>query len=107
MFLLALRGLALGTTVQTTFATALGSVPKPRLARGSALINATRNVVQSIGVAVLATVLASAGQPLVGFENAYRLTFYFSLVAVAVALFLPGWPGRWSGREGLQAATAA
>ena len=80
MFLLALRGLALGTTVQTTFATALGSVPKPRLARGSALINATRNVVQSIGVAVLATVLASAGgQPLIGFENAYRLTFYVSL----------------------------
>jgi EmrB/QacA subfamily drug resistance transporter len=108
MFLLALRGLALGTTVQTTFATALGSVPRPRLARGSALINATRNVVQSIGVAVLATVLASAGgQPLIGFENAYRLTFYVSLLAVAIALFLPGWPGQWSGREGLQAATAA
>ena len=105
MFLLALRGLALGTTVQTTFATALGSVPKPRLARGSALINATRNVVQSIGVAVLATVLASAGgQPLIGFENAYRLTFYVSLLAVAIALFLPGWPGQWSGREGLQSA---
>lgn len=108
MFLLALRGLALGTTVQTTFATALGSVPKLRLARGSALINATRNVVQSIGVAVLATVLASAGgQPLIGFENAYRLTFYVSLLAVAIALFLPGWPGQWSGREGLQGATAA
>lgn len=107
MFLLALRGLALGTTVQTTFATALGSVPKLRLARGSALINATRNVVQSIGVAVLATVLASAGgQPLIGFENAYRLTFYVSLVAVAIALFLPGWPGQWSGREGLQGVPA-
>lgn len=104
MFLMALRGLALGTTVQTTFATALGSVPRPRLARGSALINATRNVVQSIGVAVLATVLASAGrQQLIGFENAYRLTFYVSLLAVAIALFLPGWPGQWSGREGLQA----
>jgi EmrB/QacA subfamily drug resistance transporter len=108
MLLLAMRGLALGTTVQTTFATALGSVPRLRLARGSALINATRNVVQSIGVAILATVLASSGSdPLTGFENAYRLTFYVSLVAVAVALFLPGWPGQWSGREGLQSAAAA
>jgi DHA2 family multidrug resistance protein len=108
MLLMAARGLALGTTVQTTFATALGSVPKRRLARGSALINATRNVVQSIGVAILATVLASArNDPLTGFENAYRLTFYVSLLAVAIALFLPGWPGEWSGREGLQTAAAA
>jgi EmrB/QacA subfamily drug resistance transporter len=105
MFLLALRGLALGTTVQTTFATALGSVPKARLARGSALINATRNVVQSIGVAILATVLVSApGHPLVGFEKAYRLTYYVALLAVAIAVFLPGWPSKWSGREGLQGA---
>jgi DHA2 family multidrug resistance protein len=60
MFLLALRGAALGFTIQTTFATALAAVPRPALARGSSLINGTRFVVQSIGVAVLATVLASS-----------------------------------------------
>jgi DHA2 family multidrug resistance protein len=60
LFLLALRGVALGMTVQTTFATALGAVPKQALARGSSLINGTRFVVQSIGVAILATVLSSS-----------------------------------------------
>jgi DHA2 family multidrug resistance protein len=63
--LLALRGLALGLTIQTTFATALGSVPLRQLPRGSSLINGTRFVVQSLGVAILATVLASALSPAV------------------------------------------
>jgi DHA2 family multidrug resistance protein len=57
-FLLALRGLALGLTVQTTLVAALGTVPKPALPRGSALVNATRRTFQSISVAVLATILS-------------------------------------------------
>ena len=56
---MALRGVALGMTVQTTFATALGAVPRDKVARGSSLINGTRFVIQSIGVAILATVLSS------------------------------------------------
>ncbi|HYF62316.1 MAG TPA: DHA2 family efflux MFS transporter permease subunit [Herpetosiphonaceae bacterium] len=63
MFLLALRGLALGMTVQTTLVTALSVIPLPKLARGSALVNSTRQVVQSIGVALLATILASTVSP--------------------------------------------
>jgi EmrB/QacA subfamily drug resistance transporter len=63
VFLLALRGLALGSTVQTTFVTALSVVPLKQIARGSALTNATRQVVQSLGVAILATVLASTLSP--------------------------------------------
>jgi DHA2 family multidrug resistance protein len=62
-FLLVLRGLAIGSTVQTTFVTALSVVPLPIVARGSSLTNATRQVVQSIGVAILATVLASTLSP--------------------------------------------
>jgi DHA2 family multidrug resistance protein len=62
-FLLALRGLALGLTVQTTMVTALSVVRRGDLARGSSLTNATRLVVQSIGVAVLATLLASTVSP--------------------------------------------
>jgi EmrB/QacA subfamily drug resistance transporter len=63
LLLLALRGLALGLTVQTTLVTALSVVPMKDLARGSSLTNATRNLVQSIGVALLATILASAVSP--------------------------------------------
>jgi len=63
MFLLALRGLAMGATIQTTFVTALSVVPLKQVARGSSLTNATRQVVQAIGVAILATVLVSALSP--------------------------------------------
>lgn len=63
LFLLVLRGLALGMTVQTTMVTALSVVTGPQLPRGSSLVNATRQVVQSIGVAVLATILASTLSP--------------------------------------------
>ena len=63
MFLMALRGFALGCTVQSTFTTALGTVPRMRVARGSSLINSTRYVMQSIGVAILATVLAGHLSP--------------------------------------------
>ena len=60
LVLLALRGLALGLTVQTTLVTALGTVPQRKVSRGSALVNSTRQVVQSLTVAFLATVLASS-----------------------------------------------
>jgi EmrB/QacA subfamily drug resistance transporter len=62
-FLLFIRGIALGLTVQTTMLTALSAVPPTKTARGSALINSTRQVVQAIGVAVLATILASSVTP--------------------------------------------
>ncbi|MBC8162967.1 MAG: DHA2 family efflux MFS transporter permease subunit [Roseiflexaceae bacterium] len=164
LWLFALRGLALGLVVQTTFSTALSNVPPQQLPRGSALINGTRFLVQAIGVAALATILASgisqatrdfqeqaaqfgggdavsAGfglcetpgvdpannlpaaaanapaavqaqlregidracqEQIVGFERAYTVTFYFSLVALALGALLPGWPGKWAGRAAMQ-----
>jgi EmrB/QacA subfamily drug resistance transporter len=157
LFLLTLRGIALGLTVQTTLVTALSVVRRKELARGSSLVNATRLVVQSIGVAVLATVLASTltsdvqslqqqfsqgpdpsngqsvalcepvpiafaggNQPaqqgvlppqvgnllkracqenIAGFERAYKVTFYAALVALLLGIALPGWPGKWAGRQ--------
>lgn len=183
LFLLALRGIALGMTVQTTFTTALGAVPRQNLARGSSLINGTRFVVQSVGVAVLATVLTgslstqtkdlqersqeftssaqsstavasttqahfglcetidpktgkpfpenlppaflaspAAQQPAVkaqlskaidqgcheyvsGFEQTYKLTFYFAALACVLGIFMPGWPGKWAGRAAQQTAS--
>ncbi|HEX3927105.1 MAG TPA: DHA2 family efflux MFS transporter permease subunit [Gemmatimonadales bacterium] len=62
-FLMALRGIALGLTVQSTYTTALGTVDRQRIARGSALINSMRFVVQSLAVALLATILATAQSP--------------------------------------------
>ncbi|HMD90338.1 MAG TPA: MDR family MFS transporter [Anaerolineaceae bacterium] len=63
IFLLSIRGIALGLTAQTTMVTALSVVPPRYLHRGSSLTSATRQVIQSIGVALLATVLASALSP--------------------------------------------
>jgi EmrB/QacA subfamily drug resistance transporter len=63
VILLALRGLAFGLTVQSTFVTALGTVPLPLLPRGSSLVNSTRFVVQAIAVALLATILVSGLSP--------------------------------------------
>lgn len=170
VFLLALRGVAIGLTLQTSYVTALGSVHLDQLPRGSSLLNSTRFVVQAVSVAALATILvsfvssdvkveqqriqasqmtvserfgvcetpgvaaadnlppgakaalaslpapaaleqkariaaglqAACDQSMQGFEAAYRVTFYASLGALALALFLPGWPAKWGGRGSTQ-----
>ena len=63
VFLLALRGLAVGLTLQTSFVAALSSVPLHQLPRGSSLLNSTRFVVQAVSVAALATVFSSSVSP--------------------------------------------
>jgi len=168
VFLLALRGLAVGLTLQTSFVAALSSVPLNNLPRGSSLLNSTRFVVQAVSVAALATVFSSSisadiraqqdklqdsqttasasarfgvcetpgvkmeenlppgvdaslaslsaataataktqilstlkiacAQSVQGFENAYRITFFAAIGALILGAFLPGWPGKWSGR---------
>lgn len=60
VFLLGLRGLAVGLTLQTSFVTALSSIQLNQLPRGSSLLNSTRFVVQAVSVAALATVFSSA-----------------------------------------------
>jgi len=171
VFLLALRGLAIGLTLQTSFVTALSSIHLDVLPRGSSLLNSTRFVVQAVAVATLATILVSFVTPEVkalqeraqgtqaatsttpfgicstpgvppednlppgtstalanlpaqaaqaaeakilatlqvacdqymqGFEAAYRVTLYASLGALLLAVFLPGWPGKWGGRGAMQ-----
>ncbi len=171
VFLLALRGLAIGLTLQTSYVTALSSIHIDQLPRGSSLLNSTRFVVQAISVAALATILVSFLSPAVkaeqdqlqnalgavstsfgvcetpgvkaqdnlppgtsaslaslppqaaldartkilaglqsacsesmqGFDAAYQLTFYASILALLLAAFLPGWPGKWGGRGSTQA----
>ncbi|RPI94189.1 MAG: DHA2 family efflux MFS transporter permease subunit [Chloroflexi bacterium] len=60
LFLLALRGLAFGLTLQTSFVAALSAMSLDELPRGSSLLNSTRFVVQAVSVAALATVVSSA-----------------------------------------------
>jgi MFS family permease len=173
-FLLALRGLAVGLTLQTSYVTALSNIPLNLLPRGSSLLNSTRFVVQAVAVAALATILVSNFSPAVkamqdqmlnstatittpfgicetpgvppeenlppgtpeklaalppgqaqaaqttilaglklacrqsmqGFDDAYSLTFYASIGALLLAIFLPGWPGKWSGRGSTQTPVA-
>ena len=173
VFLLALRGLAVGLTLQTSYVTALSSIHLDILPRGSSLLNSTRFVVQAVSVAALATILVgflsppikaqinqlqeaqpaittpfgvcetpgvtaqdnlppgvsaslaglsaqaaiaakirimsgmnlACDQSMQGFEAAYRLTFYASIGALLLAFFLPGWPGKWAGRQPAQMPT--
>ncbi|HRR08170.1 MAG TPA: MDR family MFS transporter [Rhodothermales bacterium] len=170
MWLLAERGIGIGLTVQATFTAALGVAPLEKVSRASSLINASRNAIQAIAVAILATILVSAVSPKVkniqdqlmhgtpsaqqnetfkggvctempaagsfddpfanpfasglgkkmrdlrkqactenlkGLSDAYRMTFYFSILAFILGLFLPGWPGKWTGRDGIRTPTTA
>ncbi len=63
VILLALRGLAIGLTLQTSYVAALSSIPLDVLPRGSSLMNSTRFVVQAVSVAALATILVSFLSP--------------------------------------------
>jgi DHA2 family multidrug resistance protein len=56
-WLLVVRGLGLGCTMQPTQLTALGAVPARLRTNASSLNNALRNTVQSFGIATLATVV--------------------------------------------------
>jgi DHA2 family multidrug resistance protein len=173
VFLLALRGIAVGLTLQTSFVTSLSSIPLNLLPRGSSLLNSTRFVVQAVAVASMATILvgfltpeikvqvdkaqdanvsstapfgvcetpgvaaqdnlppgatASLGalppqqsqaaktlivmglktacdESMQGFDAAYQLTFFASIVALIMSAFLPGWPGKWGGRGSTQPAS--
>jgi EmrB/QacA subfamily drug resistance transporter len=59
-FLLVLRGIAVGLIIQNSQVAALMDVPSARLNRATPLVQATRQTMQSIGVAVLATILSTA-----------------------------------------------
>jgi DHA2 family multidrug resistance protein len=59
-FLLVVRGVGFGLVIQTTLVAALRDIPGAKTARATSLVNATRQTIQSIGVAALATILTSA-----------------------------------------------
>ncbi len=112
VLLTAVRGVALGLTVQTPFTAALADVPHEALPRATSLVASTRYLVQAFGVAVLATLLGGriAGETpvtLAGLERAYLLTFALAIGGMVLGLMLPGWPGAWRRPAITDAAPAA
>lgn len=59
MIIVAIRGVALGCVLQTTLTVALTGLRPAQLPRASSLLNATRNVFQSFGIAVLGTIITT------------------------------------------------
>jgi DHA2 family multidrug resistance protein len=103
-FVLVLRGLAFGMTIQTTFTTALAVVARERVARASAFVSATRFTIQAVSIAVLSAIVGGGDgtqYAAEGFAAAYTVTLIFSVVACALATRLPGWPGPWGGRAAM------
>jgi len=111
--LLALRGLALACTVQPSVTTALNVVARRDLPRGSSLVNASRQVMQALGIAILSTILSTqmasyfsqAGAQhlspnpnmafIQGFNAAFTFVFVVALIGAVVGFFMPGRPGEW------------
>ncbi|MBE3567155.1 MAG: DHA2 family efflux MFS transporter permease subunit [Thermogemmatispora sp.] len=69
MALAAIRGVALGLTLQTTLTVALTGLKPAQLPRASSLLNATRNVFQSFGIAMLGTIVT---HQLTAYQDAAR-----------------------------------
>lgn len=59
MIIVAIRGVALGCVLQTTLTVALTGLRPAQLPRASSLLNATRNVFQSFGIALLGTIITT------------------------------------------------
>jgi DHA2 family multidrug resistance protein len=106
VLLTAIRGLALGLTVQTPFTAALGDLHHDAVPRGTSLVASTRYLAQAFGVAILATLLASGTGTLNGLARAYWFTFELAVVGLALAFFLPGWPAAWTPSDEAFAADA-
>ena len=98
VLLTAVRGIALGLTVQTPFTAALADVEHDALPRATSLVSSTRYLVQAYGIAALATLLGTkvldGGQvTLEGLHRAYMLTFWLAIIGLGLGMLLPGWPG--------------
>ncbi len=100
---LALRGFALACVFQPTQAAALSVIDRDVLTRASSLLAVMRSVFQSLGVAILGTVLQIRGKPSGGFRGVYAIggyqvaftvAFIAAILGVILAVFLPARPRR-------------
>jgi len=100
---MAIRGFALACVMQPTQAAALSVIERDVLTRASSLLAVMRSVFQSLGVAILGTVLQLRGTPASGFRGVYTIAGYrdaynvalgAAIIGVILAVFLPIKPRR-------------
>ena len=100
---MAIRGFALACVMQPTQAAALSVIERDVLTRASSLLSVMRSVFQSLGVAILGTVLQLRGTPASGFQGAYTIARLSgclqrraraAMIGVVLAIFLPIKPRR-------------
>ena len=100
---MAVRGFALACVMQPTQAAALSVIDRDVLTRASSLLAVMRSVFQSLGVAILGTVLQVRGTPAAGFVGIYTINGYrdayivalgAAMIGVVLAIFLPVKPRR-------------
>jgi hypothetical protein len=84
-----------------------GVNPADNLPPGTAasLAMLTPDAAQAAKTKILAGLQRSCDENMRGFEAAYRITFYASIGALILGLFLPGWPAKWGGRGSTQTPT--
>lgn len=116
LFLTITRGIGVAFVVQNAQVAALADIPRESLNDATPLYSATGQITQSIGVAVLATILSSAvtakfpvpgavgkidptklvtfqSQYVTGLQHAYDAALIITIAAGLLSLMLPGWPG--------------
>jgi predicted MFS family arabinose efflux permease len=89
---LVVRGLGLGASTIPAQAGAYAALKEEAVARAAAVINVSKRLGGSVGVALLAVVLERAGPDTAGFSHAFWWLAGFAVLALASAVFLPRRP---------------
>jgi len=81
-----------------------GVAPQDNLPPGTSasLASLPPQSAQTAKTKIISDLKLACDQSLQGFDAAYRITFYASVGALILAIFLPGWPGKWLGRGSTQ-----
>ena len=86
-----LGGIGVGLALGTMIATGVTSLPGPRSATGSAMVNADRQVASAVGVAILVSLIGVRVQP-ASIGNFRTAWFVAAMLSVATALIAAGLP---------------
>jgi EmrB/QacA subfamily drug resistance transporter len=87
-----LGGIGVGLALSTLIASGTTALPHERAGTGAALVNTSRQVASSVGVAVLVAILGSSslrGASVSGFDHAWIVASALVIVAAVVSVCLP------------------
>ena len=65
----------------------------------TSLASLSASEAQAAKTQILSTLKLACAESIQGFETAYRITFFAAIGALILGAFLPGWPGKWVGRD--------